>query len=222
MRKSGMGLIAETASVWILIQITVSVVPNARAGDLCITIEPTAESIELFREPTDDSPFDRIRKSVLPKEVCLLATRSGRFRIKWEERADPWVPSHQFAGEFRPNAPFIEPAGGNAAGVRLGAGVGDTAGVTSPAPAYSAPAALNECQRLWIQRNQMYKNYGYCFQTPDGINYFGNIGCTNNDQNLVYRRFPPSAQSFIRDIQNREETLRCRIGQTFQPPQRPR
>jgi YARHG domain len=33
------------------------------------------------------------------------------------------------------------------------------------------------CGDLWVQRNQIYKNGGYCFKTTDAIRYFGNAGC---------------------------------------------
>src|SRR5690349_15037948 len=33
------------------------------------------------------------------------------------------------------------------------------------------------CDDLWVQRNSIYKAYGYCFKTPKAINYFGNAGC---------------------------------------------
>ena len=33
------------------------------------------------------------------------------------------------------------------------------------------------CNRLWVERNQIYKDYGYCFKTERGIRYFGNRGC---------------------------------------------
>lgn len=33
------------------------------------------------------------------------------------------------------------------------------------------------CHRLWVERNQIYKDYGYCFKTERAIRYFGNRGC---------------------------------------------
>lgn len=33
------------------------------------------------------------------------------------------------------------------------------------------------CDRLWVERNQVYKDYGYCFKTQRAIRYFGNRGC---------------------------------------------
>jgi hypothetical protein len=41
------------------------------------------------------------------------------------------------------------------------------------------------CQDLWAERNSIYKAKGYCFNTPRGINYFGNAGCQYDSQNAV-------------------------------------
>ena len=37
--------------------------------------------------------------------------------------------------------------------------------------------AQGGCQRLWVERNSIYKEKGYCFNTPRGVRYFGNAGC---------------------------------------------
>ncbi len=33
------------------------------------------------------------------------------------------------------------------------------------------------CADLWVKRNQIYKDHGYCFKTPRAVAYFGNQGC---------------------------------------------
>eukprot|EP01037_Dinobryon_pediforme_P021526 gene21526-22414_t len=33
------------------------------------------------------------------------------------------------------------------------------------------------CQDLWVARNQIYKDAGYCFKTSRAIRTFGNAGC---------------------------------------------
>ena len=38
------------------------------------------------------------------------------------------------------------------------------------------------CEDMWVERNRYYKLRGYCFQTPRGVAYFKNDGCTSNDQ----------------------------------------
>ncbi len=41
----------------------------------------------------------------------------------------------------------------------------------------AAQAQSRICNRLWVERNQIYKDYGYCFKTERAIRYFGNRGC---------------------------------------------
>jgi len=38
--------------------------------------------------------------------------------------------------------------------------------------------AQGTCQRLWVERNAIYKAAGYCFNTQRGIRFFGNAGCS--------------------------------------------
>ena len=38
------------------------------------------------------------------------------------------------------------------------------------------------CEELWVQRNQIFKDNGYCFKTSRAINYFGNAGCDYDDE----------------------------------------
>ncbi len=35
-------------------------------------------------------------------------------------------------------------------------------------------ADAQSCYDLWVQRNSVYKEAGYCFKTPRAIRYFGN------------------------------------------------
>ena len=41
------------------------------------------------------------------------------------------------------------------------------------------------CQNLWMVRNQIYKENGYCFKTARAINYFGNAQCTPDNMSAV-------------------------------------
>lgn len=41
------------------------------------------------------------------------------------------------------------------------------------------------CQDLWIARNQIYKDAGYCFKTTRAIRYFGNAGCQFDNESRV-------------------------------------
>jgi hypothetical protein len=43
---------------------------------------------------------------------------------------------------------------------------------------FGATAFAGEtCDSLWVQRNEIYKENGYCFKTRAAIKYFGNAGC---------------------------------------------
>jgi len=47
---------------------------------------------------------------------------------------------------------------------------------------YSTPGlAQDRCYSLWLERNQIYKDAGYCFKTARAIRTFGNAGCIYDD-----------------------------------------
>ena len=41
------------------------------------------------------------------------------------------------------------------------------------------------CDQLWVARNSIYKAHGYCFKTERAIQYFGNGGCTFENEGAV-------------------------------------
>lgn len=43
------------------------------------------------------------------------------------------------------------------------------------------PAEAQSCGEAWFQRNQIYKDNGYCFKTARAIRAFGNAGCSYDD-----------------------------------------
>jgi YARHG domain len=53
--------------------------------------------------------------------------------------------------------------------------------------AYSGDEVSSDssCQELWVARNQIYKNAGYCFKTARAREFFGNGSCTYDDVSLV-------------------------------------
>ncbi len=56
--------------------------------------------------------------------------------------------------------------------------------------ATSVPAAAQNyraysCQDLWVARNQIYKDAGYCFKTSRAIRFFGNAGCQFDSESRV-------------------------------------
>src|SRR5919201_222209 len=61
-------------------------------------------------------------------------------------------------------------------------------GVVSTLPAGAMPgdaAMVLSCQDLWVLRNQIYKDHGYCFKTVRARSYFGNGGCWIDDEGDV-------------------------------------
>lgn len=55
----------------------------------------------------------------------------------------------------------------------------------APARAGDILGDAYSCEELWVMRNQIFKNAGYCFKTQKAISYFGNGGCVFADQNEV-------------------------------------
>src|SRR5205085_122943 len=46
-------------------------------------------------------------------------------------------------------------------------------------------AQAQSCQDLWVERNSYYKQHGYCFKTSRAISYFGNAGCSYDNEGAV-------------------------------------
>ena len=68
--------------------------------------------------------------------------------------------------------------------------------IALPALAQSGDISSLSCNRLWYERNRIYKDAGYCFNTQRGIRAFGNAGCQYDREGDV----PLSAQD-RRDVQ---------------------
>lgn len=43
----------------------------------------------------------------------------------------------------------------------------------------------HSCEDLWVLRNSIYKDAGYCFKTAKAKSWFGNDGCKYADQDEV-------------------------------------
>jgi hypothetical protein len=71
-------------------------------------------------------------------------------------------------------------------------------------------ASAQSCQQLWVERNQYYKNHGYCFKTPRAISYFGNGGCLIQDQNAV--PLTPAERARVSQILQQERAMGCTDG----------
>lgn len=72
----------------------------------------------------------------------------------------------------------------------------------------SAFAQGGTCQELWVERNSIYKERGYCFKTERAINYFGNAGCRYDSESAV--PLSESERARIAQIQRRERENGCR------------
>ena len=69
------------------------------------------------------------------------------------------------------------------------------------------PAYAQTCQQFWVERNQHYKNHGYCFKTQRAIEYFGNGGCfVYNEGDL---RLAPGVRARINQIVRTERAYGC-------------
>jgi len=73
--------------------------------------------------------------------------------------------------------------------------------------ASSVPANAGICEDLWVQRNSVYKAYGYCFKTQRAISYFGNSGCIYDSEGAI----PMSGadRATVLDIKHREKAQGC-------------
>jgi len=68
-------------------------------------------------------------------------------------------------------------------------------------------ARAQTCQQLWVERNQFYKNHGYCFKTQRAINFFGNGGCSINDESAV--PLTSAERGRIAQIAQEERAMSC-------------
>jgi hypothetical protein len=57
--------------------------------------------------------------------------------------------------------------------------------LAKPAAAGDVQVDAYDCQELWVMRNQIYKDNGYCFTTPRAITYFGIGGCSYDTEESV-------------------------------------
>jgi hypothetical protein len=73
--------------------------------------------------------------------------------------------------------------------------------------AATSPANAQSCQALWVERNSIYKEAGYCFKTARAIDYFGNAGCMYNSEGSV--PLSRGARARIGEISRLEARLGC-------------
>ncbi len=79
--------------------------------------------------------------------------------------------------------------------------------IVGPVAMTSSTYAQSRCQVLWEERNQYYKNAGYCFKTARAINFFGNANCIYNNEGSI--PFTQSVRNRIQQIRNLEQSIGC-------------
>ena len=72
----------------------------------------------------------------------------------------------------------------------------------------AANAQAGVCHRLWVERNSIYADYGYCFKTERAIRYFGNRACRYEYEGDMPMSGRDRAR--IRRIQAEERDYGCR------------
>ena len=63
------------------------------------------------------------------------------------------------------------------------------------------------CKDLWMRRNTLFQDGGYCFQSPRAIKQFGNAGCQYDDESAV--PLSDYARDDIRQIKAAEKAKGC-------------
>jgi YARHG domain-containing protein len=66
------------------------------------------------------------------------------------------------------------------------------------------PAFADVCYDLWYERNSIYNDNGYCFNTRDGQNTFDNSDCYTDDPGFSRRE-----QRRIQQIKRQENDYGC-------------
>jgi hypothetical protein len=63
------------------------------------------------------------------------------------------------------------------------------------------------CEELWVLRNEIYKNAGYCFASAKAISHFGNGGC--NYRSLSALPLSDNDRIAVRSIRKSERRQGC-------------
>ena len=82
-----------------------------------------------------------------------------------------------------------------------------TAAAIAGTLALTSYANAQSCQQLWVERNSYYKDAGYCFKTDRAIAYFGNRGCSYDNEGSV--PLSRDARSRINEIVRLERRMGC-------------
>ena len=73
--------------------------------------------------------------------------------------------------------------------------------------AYAQFSPGPDCDRLWYERNSIYKAAGYCFQSVRAIRTFGNAGCRYDSEAAL--SFTRAQEERIRQLIYQEQLEHC-------------
>lgn len=82
------------------------------------------------------------------------------------------------------------------------------AATVAPSGTVAPAAAPTSCDSLWRQRNAIFHEFGYCFDSARGVSLFGNDNCFRN-QNETWRAMGESNRQRIRSIKELERVNGC-------------
>lgn len=74
----------------------------------------------------------------------------------------------------------------------------------APAPPAAASLAEMSCEQLWVARNRIFHEAGYCFQTERARSFFGNEGCTTTNPTLS-----SADEARVEEIRRMERSRGC-------------
>lgn len=77
----------------------------------------------------------------------------------------------------------------------------------APASAGDVQGDAYDCKELYVMRNDIYKDAGYCFKTAKAIAQFGNAGCQYDS--LGHVPLSSNQRSMIKDIKKSEARQGC-------------
>ncbi len=72
---------------------------------------------------------------------------------------------------------------------------------------YNRLVANPDCEYLFVMRNRIYKDHGYCFHTSHAIHSLGNEGCYTSDMGSV--AMSPLERGNATTILSAEKALGC-------------
>ncbi|MEM6383973.1 MAG: YARHG domain-containing protein [Pseudomonadota bacterium] len=75
-------------------------------------------------------------------------------------------------------------------------------------PATAQNFSAWSCGDLWYERNAVFADWNYCFQSQRGINTFGNVGCYRSSQEAL-NAMGSDTRRYIERIRSEERRRGC-------------